>query len=454
MQRGKLGLTTDTEPNKNSYTSTRNVISPTTYTIAVVGLGYVGLPLALRADTFGHSVIGIDVNPSIIAALQTHKVPHFLDEAEQQLARNHGMKATAEVGVVSDANAIIICVPTPVTESHKPDLTALLTTCKEIAPYVKKNTLIIVESTVNPGVCEEKVLPIFEKYTPFTIERDLFFAHCPERINPGDSFWRLENIPRVIGGSGPKSLQYATALYETLIDAPLYQMHSIKEAEAVKMVENTFRDINIAFVNELAMSFEKAGIDVINVIQGAATKPFGFMPHYPGCGVGGHCIPVDPYYLIDYAQQNGFQHRFLQIARDVNNTMPNYTVDLLETALHKHEKTLSESSVALLGLAYKRDIPDMRESPAIAIKKELEQRGASVSIFDPFVPEHSTHLTLHDALDDVDAVVLATDHSQFQNALTPELFLQKKIGILVDGRNALSKHSFERNGITYKGIGR
>jgi UDP-N-acetyl-D-glucosamine dehydrogenase len=231
-------------------------------------------------------------------------------------------------------------------------------------------------------------------------------------------------------------------------------MGNIKEAEAVKMVENSFRDVNIAFVNELAMSFGKAGIDVTNVIRGASTKPFAFMPHFPGCGVGGHCIPVDPYYLIRYGRENGFKHRFLETARRINNGMPHYTVELLEGALKDvQHKPLAGSTVALLGLAYKRDVPDLRESPALEIREELEDRGVHVRAYDPFVPAESDAKSLDAALRDADAAVLATDHTLFRT-LAPEHFSARGVAIVIDGRNCLSKDAFQGAGLAYRGIGR
>jgi nucleotide sugar dehydrogenase len=230
-------------------------------------------------------------------------------------------------------------------------------------------------------------------------------------------------------------------------------MRSLKEAEAVKMVENAFRDVNIAFVNELAMSFDRAGIDLLRVIRGASSKPFAYLPHYPGAGVGGHCIPVDPYYLIRYGEKNGFEHRFLKTARAINDKMPLYAVSLVARALRKRRKHLARSSVALLGLAYKRDVPDERESPAHKIREHLEKRGAVVRSFDPFIPEKSSVSSLDEAMEGSDAVLIATDHSLFR-ALTPFHFMRAGVDIIVDGRNCLRKEDFDRSGILYSGIGR
>ena len=249
------------------------------------------------------------------------------------------------------------------------------------------------------------------------------------------------------------ALRRALTFYRMLLDAEVKPMGSLKEAEAVKVVENAFRDINIAFVNELAMSFAKLGIDVVNVIDGAATKPFAFMPHYPGCGVGGHCIPVDPYYLIDYAKKNGFQHDFLALARRINNNMPVYTADLVAQALGKKHIPLKGSKVAVLGLAYKPDIDDCRESPAFEIVAELKRRGAEVVTYDPFVPEKSTAPSLDSAMHGAHAVVIATAHEVFR-VLRPTDFVRYHIQAVIDGRNCLDKQAFAGTDLTYIGVGR
>jgi nucleotide sugar dehydrogenase len=421
--------------------------------IAVVGLGYVGLPLALTADKQGYLVIGFDINTELLAAITQHEIPEFLSGDDQTHAKKHKMVLTADASHLAHAGTIIVCVPTPVSNDHVPDLHPLISACESFAPYLSRGTTVIIESTVNPGVCDEIVLPILEGRSGLKVEKDFYFAHCPERINPGDPKWTVRTIPRVLGAAGPESMKHALEIYEEILDVPIYPMTSIKEAEAVKMVENSFRDVNIAFVNELAMSFQKLGIDVMHVIDGASTKPFGFMAHYPGCGVGGHCIPVDPYYLIEYAKQNGFHHRFLATARDINNHMPEYTIELMRKLLTENGQELPGSKIALLGLSYKKDIPDLRESPALEIQKELAEQGVEVVTYDPVVPEKSSAHSLDEALDHASGVILATDHKQFK-ALTPAQLLKHGVRILIDGRNCLNKELFSRAGIAYSGIGR
>lgn len=420
--------------------------------LAVIGLGYVGLPLAVLAEERGYEIRGFDVDEAKIARLARRSAPFLSAEEARTFARSR-MRLSSDESVLDGADAAIICVPTPVDRNHAPDLGPLISASETLARHLSPGMLVVVESTVNPGACETVSKRILESRSGLVAERDFYFAHCPERINPGDARWDVRTIPRVLGASGPESLARAKALYGSLIDGEVLPMGSIKEAEAVKMVENSFRDVNIAFVNELAMSFDRAGIDLVNVVRGASTKPFGFMPHFPGCGVGGHCIPVDPYYLIRYGKENGFEHRFLQAARDINNGMPSYTVDVLEREIEGAGATLAGTDIALLGLAYKRDVPDLRESPALSIRAELEERGARVRAYDPLAVSESSAASLAEALAGARAAVIATDHTAFR-ALTPETFLAHGVRILVDGRNCLDKEAFRASGMAYRGIGR
>ncbi len=421
--------------------------------VAIIGLGYVGLPLALQADRRGYEVVGLDTNGPHIDALNQFLVPDFLGVLDAKYVPNHGMTVSTDPVILKGTDIFVICVPTPVSHEHEPDLEPLISATRSVAPYLRKGTLLIVESTVNPGVCDEVLIPLIKEMTDLTPEDDFLFAYCPERINPGDTSWDVRTIPRVLGGAGPNSTETGYEFYSSIIDAPIHRMGNIKEAEAVKITENSFRDINIAFVNELAMSFKKLGIDIMNVLEGASTKPFGFMTHYPGCGVGGHCIPVDPYYLIAYARQNGFSHTFLKTAREINNQMPTYTISLLENALNESGKKLSHARVALLGLSYKRNVPDLRESPALVIREALEKQGVTVHAFDPYLENESTVHSLEDALDGVDAVLIATDHDDFAS-LKPTQLTERNIPIVIDGRNCLAKEEFIKAGITYHGIGR
>lgn len=401
--------------------------------IAVIGLGYVGYPLAELAHNKGYDVVGVDINKERVRSIKD-------------------FKATMNFGEIKDSKIIIICVPTPVFKNRNPNYKPVKDACRLIAEYLKKGTLVVLESTVNPGVCEEIVIPILEKYSKLSAS-EFLIAHCPERINPGDLRWDVSNIPRVVGGYDKESTQKAALFYRSILTSPVKIMNSLKEAEAVKIVENSFRNVNIAFVNELAQSFSRLGIDVVNVIEGASTKPFAFMPHFPGCGVGGHCIPVDPYYLIDYAKKNGYSHRFLSLACKVNEEMPGYTVKLLRNELKKVGKRLRGANVAVLGLSYKANVSDLRESPSFEIIKDIKKFGGNVRVYDPHVVSDTTVRSLNEALSGSDAVVIATNHKEFLE-ITPQDLLKNKIRVVVDGRNCLHKNALEKAGIRYAGIGR
>ncbi len=421
--------------------------------IAVLGLGYVGLPLVLLASRKGYSVVGIDINKEKVALLEKHISP-FKDETIQENLKATEAQFTFDIEHARSASIIIMCVPTPVHENHMPDLSPVEGAARSIGKILEKGQLVVLESTVNPGVSEEIVLPILEKESGLKAGSDFYLAHCPERINPGDSKWNVENIPRVFGSLEEKGLRIGVDFYSSIITAPVKAMGSLKEAEAVKIVENSFRDINIAFVNELAMSFSRLGIDVMNVINGAATKPFAFLAHYPGCGVGGHCIPVDPYYLIEYAHENGFEHDFLRLARRINNHMPKFTVEITMEALNDVGLPMKGTRVALLGISYKANIDDCRESPSFEILKHLKEYEAEAVTFDPFVPKESSAKSLDEALRGAEALIVATAHSEFKKNITPAILKAAGVRVFIDGRNAFDKASFEEAGIVYKGIGK
>ncbi|HRN90139.1 MAG TPA: nucleotide sugar dehydrogenase [Candidatus Saccharibacteria bacterium] len=420
--------------------------------IAVIGLGYVGLPLTLLAASKKYKVFGIDIDPRKIKSL-SEKKSYIDDVSDEQLAATSAV-FTDDIKKVSQADAVIVCVPTPVTEDKMPDLGPVKGAVSAIAPHLKPGTLVVIESTINPGVCDEIVLPLLEEKTGMKVGKDIYLAHCPERINPGDPKWNVSNINRVIGANSQAELDIAVDLYENLIDAKIKPMGSLKEAEAVKIVENSFRDINIAFVNELAMSFHKLGINLENVIDGAATKPFSFMPHRPGAGVGGHCIPVDPYYLIEYAHGYGFEHDLLRGARTVNESMPQFTVDILSEGLNEHRLSLKGTAVTLLGLSYKPNVGDDRESPANVIKKILDEAEVDLTTYDPFILGNSTVQTLDEAMAGAEAIVLVTGHDEFKD-IDPAFLKKNKTKVFIDGRNLFrhKKDEFAKNGITYIGIG-
>jgi UDP-N-acetyl-D-glucosamine dehydrogenase len=416
--------------------------------VAVIGLGYVGLPLSLLAAKKGYDVTGIDLDAKKVDFINKRKDPI----GEEFIARNiksTTLKASSDFSSVSSADIVIVCVPTPVEHDYQPNLRPLKGAVSSIAKNIKKGVLVIIESTINPGVCDEIVIPLIEKESGFKLNADFFVSHCPERINPGDSKWSVENIPRVAGSSDPQGLKQTVSFYESIIEAPINAMGSIKEAEAVKIVENSFRDINIAFVNELAMSFTKLGINVKNVIDGAATKPFAFMAHYPSVGVGGHCIPVDPYYLIEYAKGYGFDHEFLSLARAINNRMPEFTIEQLIEALNEAGISIKGAKVAVLGLSYKANVADDRESPSYKLIKMLSTKGAKAVAYDPYLPDKSDTESLGEAIENADAVIVATNHREFMKLNVAKL----KGKVFIDGKNAFDKKNIEKEKIIYRGIG-
>lgn len=410
-------------------------IQERTCSVCIVGLGYVGLPVLRLAARQGFPASGLDIDPDRVEA-----------------ARKERLVATTEPrDVLPEARCVIISVPTPVDDHVRPDLTAVKSASRTIAQYLSRGDLVVLESTVAPGTTEEVVIPLLEE-SGLAAEDEFLVAHCPERVDPGNRSWPLEKIPRVLGGLNGESTAAAHAFYTALLDAEVTRMSSPRNTEAVKMVENAFRDINIAFVNELAMSFDRLGIDTLEVVQGAATKPFGFMPYYPGPGVGGHCIAVDPYYLIEEAGTRGFEHRFLKLAREINDGMPYYTVERVLEALGERGLAIQDAEVALFGLAYKGGVGDTRESPALPILAKLRELGAQVKTYDPYVKDAEAS-TLDEALSGRDAVVLVTDHPEFAS-LTPEVLVKHGIRVIVDGRNMLDREGIQAAGLVYKGVGR
>ena len=420
-------------------------------TVCVIGLGYVGLPLAVRCVEKGYRVFGLDMDRRKVNLINKGLSPIEEKFLVDNLPK-YKFQATSDKKIIKRADIILICVPTPVDEQYNPDLRPVIGATSVIANNLKRGALVVLESTVNPGVSEEVVKPIFEK-AGYKIGQDVFIAHCPERINPGDPKWNVTNIPRVVGSFDKKGLSLAKKFYESIVDAVIRPMKSIREAEAVKIIENSFRDINIAFVNELAKSFDKLDIDVKDVILGAATKPFAFMAHFPACGVGGHCIPVDPYYLIERAKKSGFDHKFLKIAREINNSMPAYTVELLQDALNEIKIPMNGAKVGVLGIAYKANVDDVRESPSVKIIELLKKYKTNLLTFDPHIVEKSTAKNLEMVLKHSDAIVLVTDHDEFKN-IEPKIFRKYKIKVIIDGKNCLDKDEFKKLGIVYKGIGR
>ena len=422
--------------------------------IAVVGLGYVGLPFACAiAKKNKYQLLAFDINIEKLNQIKEKDCP--IDDLQCQKDLDQiDLALTSDISDLAGSDMFFVCVPTPIHSDHSPDLSYIEKAVISVCKVVSKDAIIVIESTINPGVCDEIIIPLIAENTDFVVGEDIHIAHCPERINPGDKKWNVYNIPRNIGATDAESCKKVADFYRDVLDAEINEMEDIKTCEATKIIENTFRDINIAYVNELAKSFDVMGIDLSKVIKGASNKPFAFMPHFPSCGVGGHCIPVDPYYLIDRAKKSGFNHSFLKLARSINNSMPEYTVDLLIKILNEMGRSLKDTSVGLLGLSYKANIGDLRESPALIINEILLDNYADCYIYDPFFEAMSSCDDLQQTLERSEAIIIATNHKEFEDYLTAENLKKHNIKIIIDGKNCLNKEEIIDAGMLYKGIGK
>jgi UDP-N-acetyl-D-glucosamine dehydrogenase len=411
--------------------------------VGVVGLGYVGLPLAVEFARAGLDTTGIDLDPQKVDEVNAGR-SYIKDvaAADVHTLRAAGcLSATTDLAAVSGLDTINICVPTPLRKTKDPDLSFVVSAVEMAADHLRPGQLVILESTTYPGTTDEVVRPILER-GGLRAGRDFFLAFSPERVDPGNPTWHTRNVPKVVGGLTPLCTRLARQLYAASVDS-VVEVSSPKVAEMVKLLENTFRAVNIGLVNELALMCDRLGISVWEVVDAAATKPFGFMPFYPGPGLGGHCIPIDPFYLSWKVKEVGFEARFIELAGHVNGAMPRHVVEKVSDALNAHAKAVRGSSVLVLGVAYKRDIDDVRESPAMDVMAELVLKGARVTYHDPYVatidarawPGHldlaSEPLTTA-TLAAADCVVILTDHSGFD----PDLILAHA-RLIVDSRNAI-----------------
>jgi UDP-N-acetyl-D-glucosamine dehydrogenase len=417
--------------------------------IGIIGLGYVGLPLAVEFARAGFDVIGFDVDERKTADINAGRsyIPDVPSSVLHGVVASKKFSATEDLSRLGEVDVIDICVPTPLRKTRDPDLSYVVKAVEAVAATLGRGQLVILESTTYPGTTDEVVQPMLEA-NGLQAERDFFLAFSPERVDPGNVTFSTRSIPKVLGGVGPRSTELASLLYGSVI-ASVVPVSSTRVAEMVKLLENTFRAVNIGLVNEIALMCHKLDIDVWEVIDAAKTKPFGFMPFYPGPGLGGHCIPIDPYYLSWKARQSGFEARFIELAGHVNSAMPEYVVQLVADALNSVQKPINGSRIHLFGVAYKRDVNDMRESPALDIIELLRRRGASVSYTDPFVPtlshggEALESIPFDHAVGrDWDCAIVATDHAQFDYARIAALPL------VVDTRNACK--SFTAPGRIFK----
>jgi len=416
-------------------------IKARTARVGIIGLGYVGLPLAVEFSKAGFSVTGIDVQESKVARLNSGEsyVQDVPNAALGPLVDSGKFHATTDFSVVAGLDTINIAVPTPLRKTKDPDMSYVVSACQETAKYFGPGKLVILESTTYPGTTDELVLPMLQR-PGLKVGEDFFLCFSPERVDPGNARYQTANIPKVVGGITPACTEMGALFYAQALQT-VVPVSSTSVAEMVKLLENTFRMINIGLVNELALMCDRMGINVWEVIDAAATKPFGFLPFYPGPGLGGHCIPIDPFYLSWKTRQAGMEARFIELAGYINGQMPHFVVDKIQNALNDQSKPLKGSHVHILGVAYKRDIDDVRESPALDIILLLERRGARVTYSDPFVPAIKLDghaLTAQEPLSSAaqaDCTVIVTDHSSFDY---PRLVQRARL--IVDTRNALKNH--------------
>lgn len=415
--------------------------------ICVIGLGYVGLSLALEFAKEGFEVTGLDVDEERVKKVN-RGVSYILDVSSKDLklqVSEKRLKATAKEKVLKKADVIIICVPTPLRKTREPDISFIIITAEKLSRYIRPGQLIILESTTYPGTTDEIILPMLEK-GGLKVGQDIFLAFSPERIDPGNSQFPTKNIPKVVGGLTAQCSDLVYTLYHQII-SQVIRVSSARVAEMVKLLENTFRAVNIGLINEIALMCDKLNIDVWEVIEAAATKPFGFMPFYPGPGIGGQCISYDPLYLSWKARSQGFEARFIELAHQINTYMPHYVVDKTISALNQEGKPLKNSKILVIGVTYKRDVVDTRESPALEIIRLLEEKGAVVSYHDPYVESmeignkvyNSVALTEQE-LRDKDCAVLVTDHLVFDYSL-----IAKESKLIIDTRNAFNAFKENKN---------
>jgi UDP-N-acetyl-D-glucosamine dehydrogenase len=404
----------------------------------VVGLGYVGLPLAVELAQAGFHVTGIDVQASKVESINRGEsyVQDVPTSVLKPLVEAGKIRATADFAAVAQLDTINICVPTPLRKTKDPDMSYIVRSCEEIAKHFHAGMLVILESTTYPGTTDELMLPMFEQ-GGLKVGEDFFLCFSPERVDPGNPKFQTKNIPKVVGGITPACTEVGATFYRQALET-VVPVGSTSVAEMVKLLENTFRMINIGLVNEIALMCDRMGINVWEVIDAAATKPFGFMPFYPGPGLGGHCIPIDPFYLSWKTKQAGIEARFIELAGYINGQMPHFVVDKVQNALNEHSKPLKGSRVHVLGVAYKRDIDDVRESPALDIIHLLGRRGARITYHDPYVPviqADGIEMKSVDSgavLEDADCVVVVTDHRCFDYRAVVD-----SAKLIVDTRNAL-----------------
>jgi len=406
--------------------------------LGVVGLGYVGLPLAVEKAKAGYEVIGFDVQDQKVQMVNEghNYIGDVVNEDLEELVKQGKLRATTDFSFVKDVDTVCICVPTPLDLYKQPDISYVVNSTKSVAKYLHRGMLIVLESTTYPGTTEEVLKPILEE-TGLKCGEDFFLAFSPERVDPGNKEFKTKNTPKVVGGCTPECTEVAAILYRNVLEGEIYTVSSPAVAEMEKILENTFRNINIGLANEMAILCKRMGIDVWEVIDAAKTKPYGFMAFYPGPGLGGHCIPLDPFYLAWKAREYDYHTRLIEISGEINDVMPEFVVDNAMKLLNGHKKAMNGAKVLLLGVAYKKDIDDPRESPTLKVMEHLEKNGAELIINDPFISEFKYNgkkyytIDWKEVIDDADIVIITTDHSCYEYE---EIVSRAKI--VYDTRNA------------------
>ncbi|MCI6646966.1 MAG: nucleotide sugar dehydrogenase [Oscillospiraceae bacterium] len=417
-------------------------IADRTLRIGVVGLGYVGLPLAVEKAKAGFPTIGFDVQQQKVDLVNAghNYIGDVVDSELADLVASGKLSATSDYSFIRDVDFVAICVPTPLDDHQQPDISYVRDSAEAVAKYLHTGTAVVLESTTYPGTTEELVKPILEEGSGLKCGEDFYLGFSPERVDPGNLIYKTKNTPKVVGAIGKDATEVIARLYEAVLDGEVFQVSSPAVAEMEKILENTYRNINIGLVNELAILCDKMGIDIWEVIEAAKTKPFGFQAFYPGPGLGGHCIPLDPYYLSWKAREYEFHTSMIESSMMINDRMPEYCVDRASRILNREKKALNGSRVLLLGVAYKQDIDDYRESPAFRVMEHLEKNGAEVDYFDPWVPQcpykgrqyHSIPALTAEALEQYDLVMITTAHSNVDYEL-----VQKHAKMIFDTKNVM-----------------
>lgn len=420
-------------------------------TVGVVGLGYVGLPLAVEKAKAGFRTIGFDVQEEKVKQVNAghNYIGDVVDAELAQLVSNGMLSATSDFSFIKEVDFVAICVPTPLDIHQEPDISYVENSAKSIAGYLTKGTVVVLESTTYPGTTEELIKPILEKGSGLECGKDFYLGFSPERVDPGNAVYKTKNTPKVVGAVGKDAQEVIAAIYGAVLGDKVHTVSSPAVAEMTKILENTYRNINIGLINELAILCNRMNIDLWEVIEAAKTKPFGFTAFYPGPGLGGHCIPLDPYYLTWEARKYGFHTSMIEASMMINDHMPEYTVERCGKILNRHRKALNGSKVLVLGVAYKQDIDDYRESPALRVIEELEKTGASVSFYDPYIPQYKQHGKLHkgetaltaELLQHADLVVVTAAHTNIDYD-----FVQRHAQAVFDTKNVM-KEVKERNNI-------